>query len=217
MEEVMEQRTDMWDEARRGKFTASECHRLTTETNDPDEAVSKGAMTYIVECALEEFTGEPGPSYDGEATTWGIENEPLARHWYEKATGSTVKEVGFIEYDLFPGHAGGSPDGLVDDDGCIEIKCPKNQVIHILYMLFAGKLKKKYKAHYWQCQMNMAVTGRKWCDFISFDPRLNSSLGLIIVRIDRNEEDIAFLNEQLRIAIELKIKLVKQLSITRLD
>ncbi len=114
--------------------------------------------------------------------SWGTDHEPDARASYEFITGNTVEEIGFVDHPTIP-KSGASPDGLIGEDGLIEIKCP-NTATHIDYLL-KGKAPAGYlKQMNWQ----MECTGRKWCDFVSYDPRMPIDLQLFIVRVDRDEE-----------------------------
>jgi hypothetical protein len=121
--------------------------------------------------------------------------------------GALVVEVGFVPHNAIA-MSGASPDGLVDDDGLVEIKCP-NTSTHIDTIL-ADAAPAKYVT---QMQWQMACTGRKWCDFVSFDPRLPEQMQLFIKRVQRDEamigqlewEVTSFLNE-----IESKITQLKE-------
>ena len=128
---------------------------------------------------------------------WGVDHEAQARVEYEVKTGSLVEQVAFVDHPTIP-MFGCSPDGYVGEDGLIEIKCP-NTSTHIDYIR-QDKAPTKYVP---QMQCQMAVTGRQWCDFVSFDPRLPDGLQLFIVRLERDDEYISkmesvvqeFLNE----------------------
>jgi hypothetical protein len=115
---------------------------------------------------------------------WGTEQEPEARAAYERATGRIVEETGFFAHDSLP--AGCSPDGLVDWDGLIEIKCPYNSAVHIETLLNGMPTH-----HTAQVQGQMWITGRDWCDFVSFDPRMPEALQLHVQRITRDPGFIA--------------------------
>jgi len=131
----------------------------------------------------------------------------MARSAYEASVGALVVEVGFVPHNAIA-MSGASPDGLVDDDGLVEIKCP-NTSTHIDTIL-ADAAPAKYVT---QMQWQMACTGRKWCDFVSFDPRLPEQMQLFIKRVQRDEamigqlewEVTSFLNE-----IESKITQLKE-------
>jgi hypothetical protein len=127
---------------------------------------------------------------------WGIDQEDHARAAYQIHALCTVEEVGFLEHPrLF---AGASPDGLIGDDGMVEIKCP-NQSTHGETLL-TGRIDDKYHK---QMQFQLACSGRSWCDFVSFDPRFPEPMRLWVKRVNRDDEAIneieaaatVFLNE----------------------
>ena len=111
----------------------------------------------------------------------GIEQECFARIKYEEKFDLFVEQIGFVKHPTIE-FFGASPDGLVGDDGMLEIKCP-NSKTHIKY-LNDGKPPSKYIP---QMQCQMAVTGRKWCDFVSFDPRMPEGLDFFVVRLNRDD------------------------------
>jgi hypothetical protein len=126
---------------------------------------------------------------------WGTEQEPAARAAYERVTGTSVEETGFVAHDTLL--AGCSPDGLVDWDGLIEIKCPYNSANHIETLLRGMP-----DEHIPQVQGQMWITGRQWCDFVSFDPRMPEPLQLHIQRINRDPGFIADLEARITIFLQ---------------
>jgi putative phage-type endonuclease len=139
------------------------------------------------------MTGKPAESYSNAAMAWGTEQEPFARAAYEAAKDVLVEEVGFIVHPSIEG-AGASPDGLVGLFGLVEIKAP-NSSTHIQTLL-DQKVPEKYNT---QMQWQMACTGRQWCDFVSFDPRMADGLQLFIKRVEYDpiyvsqlEKDVIF-------------------------
>lgn len=174
----MDQRTPEWFAARLGKVTASRVADVMARTKTGESASRKN---YLAELVVERLTGRPAEGYTNAAMQWGIDTEPQARAAYEMDTGDTVTEVGFVNHpDMF---AGASPDGLCGDDGLVEIKCP-NTATHIETLL-SGEIPAKYVT---QMQWQMACTGRQWCDFVSFDPRLPGKLQLFVKRCLRDDE-----------------------------
>jgi putative phage-type endonuclease len=119
----------------------------------------------------------------------GTETEPLARAAYEARHDVLVDEVGFVPHPSII-MAGASPDGLVGDDGLIEIKCP-NTATHIETLL-SESVPNKY---YTQMQFQIACTGRKWCDFVSFDNRLPTELQMFVKRVPRDEMYIKLIED----------------------
>lgn len=121
----------------------------------------------------------------------GTELEPIARAAYE-AKNTFVDESGFVKHPTIMWF-GASPDGLVGKEGLIEIKCP-NTTTHLEY-LTSGKVPNQYKN---QMMAQMACTGRKWCDFVSFDNRLPSNLELFVVRFEPKESEITEMLEKIQ-------------------
>lgn len=189
------QRTDEWKAARLGKVTASRFGTVMTNAKKAGE-ISATAKSYMYELITELNTGE-SKQLENDALDHGTEYETDAIMEYEEATMSEVIDSDFVDYcgdnELFQGMVGGSPDGLVGKDKIIEAKCPYNSVIHTTYMIE----RKIPKAYYAQIQGNLWLTGRKECDFISFDPRVKSGTRLTIIRVDRDEEYITKLQDAL--------------------
>jgi hypothetical protein len=210
-----QQHTPQWYGARLFHFTSSELHKLLTKPKPKSgETVSKTAETYIFDKIAEELTNGTCLDYtqvDTKETRWGNEWESKAREAYEERTGHKVTECGFIEYSP---SFGGSPDGLADEDGGIEIKCPYNSAVHARYLLMRtpADLKALKFEYYAQIQGNLLATGRKWFDFVSFDPRVqNPAFALKVLRIERDEKMIAEIKEAITRATEYRDKLLKQL------
>ena len=142
---------------------------------------------YLTELATERMTGEALTHFVSTAMAWGTDQEANARREYEAVTGNMVTEVGF---QCFDGSSFGcSPDGLVGDDGLVEFKCPFNSTVHVLTIL-SDTIPEE---HVPQVQAQLAVTGRDWCDFVSYDPRMPDGLRLFVVRVGRDEEYIALM------------------------
>lgn len=166
-----------WYKAKNGKVGASRISDIMATTKSGPSASRKN---YMAELVVARLTGNYPESYTSPAMQWGIDNEPLARQAYEERMFVEVQTVGFV---LVPGmDAGASPDGLVGDDGLIEIKCP-NTATHIDTLL-TGKIDRKYIL---QMQFQMFVTGRAWCDYVSFDPRLPDNLCYYRQRVMRDD------------------------------
>lgn len=180
----MEQRTDEWYQARLGKVTASKVSAVLAKKDSATRA------DYLTDLVLERLTGKQQEFYQNEAMQWGTDTEPQARMAYEAHTNNLVDEYGFIDHPTIV-NFGCSPDGGIGEDGLIEIKCP-NSKTH-LSTLLSGKAPSKYIP---QMQTQMAVMNRQWCDFVSFDPRLPEELQLFIVRVNRDDEYIAKLEEE---------------------
>lgn len=167
---MADQGTQEWLEMRRGKLTAS---RMADAMAGKETAARKN---YIAQLVAERLTGQIAPSFCNDAMAWGTEHEPIARAEYEILTGRDVNLIDFVDHPELE-WCGASPDGLLLDDGLIEIKCP-NTATHIDYLL-GQKPPAKYVP---QMALQLLCTGRKWCDFVSFDPRMPEKHRLFIVR-----------------------------------
>jgi len=202
--DCMEQRTEEWFAARLGKVTASRVADVLAKIKFGESASRKN---YKMELVVQRLTGKAGESFTNAAMEWGTEQEPFARMAYEAYTGTFVKEEGFVDHPTIEGF-GCSPDGIVGE-GLIEIKAP-NTANHIETVL-ENKAPSKYIP---QMQAQMACTGAKWCDFVSFDPRVPEDLQLFVVRVERDQEYIdamevevkQFLSEVLDLFNQLKAR-----------
>jgi putative phage-type endonuclease len=186
--ETATQRDADWYAARLGKATAS-------RFKDAIAALKSGAPAqaqrdYLTELVVERLTQQPIQRFQNAAMTWGTEQEPAARAAYERVTGTSVEETGFVAHDVLL--AGCSPDGLVDWDGLVEIKCPWNTANHIETLLNGMPAE-----HIPQVQGQMWITGRQWCDFVSYDPRMPAELQLHVQRINRDPSFIADLEARI--------------------
>jgi len=178
---MIEQGTEAWHQLRLGKVTASRVADIMAKTKT---GVSASRGNYLIELALQRVTGTIEPMYTNEVMQWGTATEPQARVAYEVKTGNFVDQIAFVEHDIIEWF-GCSPDGLVGNDGLIEIKCP-NSATHWA-TIKDGKPLNKYVI---QMQTQMACTGRKWCDFVSFDPRMPERSQLFICRVERDQKII---------------------------
>lgn len=181
------QRTDAWHAARLGKLTASRLHDALAKTRTGWGASRNNLMAALV---VERLTGIPQDSYVNAAMQHGIDTEPDARRAYEFYRDADVVEVGFIEHPTIP-MSGASPDGLVGTHGLVEIKCPSSGT-HLETLLGASIDRRYHLQMMWQ----LACTGRAWCDFVSFDPRLPENMQLHVARVVRNDTLIAELEKE---------------------
>lgn len=179
---MIEQRSADWFAQRCGCITASRIGDMMAKTKS---GYSASRANYAAQLIAERLTGTVEQSYSNAAMQWGTDTEPHARSAYEFIQGVTVVEAPFIKHPALE-WAGASPDGLVGDDGLVEIKCP-NTSTHIA-TLRGSSIDLKYML---QMQFQMACTGAKWCDFASFDPRLPVEMQLHVRRVDRDEAMIA--------------------------
>lgn len=189
-----EQGTPEWLQARLGIPSASSYSKLVTTTGKS----SAQAEAYINQLVAERITGEPTVFHVTEPMTRGIELEPEARFRYEMETGNLVIQVGFLMHDTL--QAGASPDGLVGENGGLEIKCPSAHT-HVEY-LRDGDLPIKY---FQQLQGCLWISGRDWWDFMSYHPKMEP----LIVRVFRDEEFI----KALECAVIDAVKVIELLTI----
>lgn len=178
---MMEQRTEEWFAARLGKVTASRMADVMARTKTGWGA---SRANYMAELLCERLTGQMQDRFTNAAMQWGTDTEPQARAAYEFMTGNAVEEVGFADHPTIP-MSGASPDGLVGSDGLVEIKCP-NTATHIDTLL-TETVPGKYRI---QMLWQIACTGREWCDFVSFDPRLPADMQLWIARVTPADGEI---------------------------
>lgn len=189
---MSEQRTPEWFASRIGKLTASKLADAIARTRS---GYGASRANYMTDLMIERLTGRPTPYYSNQAMQWGTDQESPAGSLYEQVTLDEIIEVGLIDHPTIPMTAA-SPDGLIGDDGLIEIKCP-NSATHAKFVI-DRKIPDKYiKQMMWQ----MECTGRNWCDFVMYDPRFHpdfdadnplvplfSKHTLIIERVERDDE-----------------------------
>ena len=178
-----------WHQLRLGKVTASRVADILAKTKTGASA-SRG--NYLIELALQRVTNAIEPSYSNSYMEWGTATEPQARVAYEVKTENFVDQVPFIDHPSIEWF-GCSPDGLVNKDGLIEIKCPSS-AMHWEYF----KAKKPPNKYVIQMQAQMSCTGAKWCDFVSFDPRFPERSQLLIVSVPRDDEFIVFMESEIK-------------------
>lgn len=187
-----EQRSPEWYKARLGVITASGCYDMMTPSR---------RKAYALKLLAEKMTGEADAFAANDYMQWGIDYEQYARMLYEKKMDVKVEEVGFVFKDE-ERLVGCSPDGLVGDDGLIEIKCPSSKV-HISNMSDGPA-----KTYFYQMQFQMFVCGRQWCDFVSYDPRIiDCDKRLYVKRIERDQETIWKISSSSNATIHLMEKL----------
>ena len=184
---MIEQGTPEWHQLRLGKVTASRVADILAKTKTGPSA---SRQNYLIELALQRSTNIIQESFTNAAMEWGTATEPQARVAYEVATNNFVDQVPFIDHPNISWF-GCSPDGLVDSVGLVEFKCP-NSATHWEYF----KAKKPPQKYVIQMQTQMACTGKDWCDFVSFDPRMPERSQLLIVRVNRDNEMIAMIEEE---------------------
>lgn len=175
----MEQRTDEWFNARLGKVTASRIGDIMAKTKSGYGAARKN---YMAQLLCERLTGMREDTFVSAAMQRGTDLEAKARATYILTNGDLVEEIGFVEHPNIE-MSGASPDGLVNDDGLIEIKCP-NTATHLEFI----RTKKPKSEYILQMQWQMACTGRSWCDFVSYDDRLPEKFAFYSIRLERDDD-----------------------------
>lgn len=186
---TVEQGSPEWMAMRIGKATAS---RIADAIAKTKSGWGASRANYMAEMIAERLTGVAAPAYTNAAMQWGTDKEPDARAAYEFLTNTEIVSVAFVDHPSIP-MAGASPDGLVGGDGLIEVKCP-NTATH-LDTLLGASIDGRYIT---QMQWQMACTGRKWCDLVSFDPRLPASMQLFVRRVQADSAIIGELENQIR-------------------
>jgi putative phage-type endonuclease len=206
---MIEQRTDEWFQQRLGKVTASRISDVIAKTKT---GVSTSRQNYLVQLVSERLTGKKGDSFVNQAMLDGIERENAARAIYMLNRDVSVTEVGFFDHPVIK-NSGASPDGAVNAEekgkyaGLIEIKCPI-ETTHT-NTLMSKSVPSKYIP---QMQWQLACTGAKWVDFVSYNPNFPMELQLFVARVDRDDtyigeleaEVIKFLDEVEQTIIKLK-------------
>ena len=207
---LVEQRSPEWFEIRRGKITSSEIYKIMGK-----EDFSETAKTYLLEKVCEHFDGYSEPA-TGQALDWGTELEPVAIQHYEEVTGIKVEKASFIPSGDF---YGGSPDGLITPEGIIEVKCPFKSANHFKHGLIdsPAKFKKVVPNYYYQCISNMICAGAKWCDFISFDPRVKEGYNMFVFRLHLDQEEADKMKERVEVAVQYMKDLKSEIESTRLN
>ena len=185
----MEQRTDEWFAARLGKVTASRIGDIMAKTKSGYGAARKN---YMAQLLCERLTGMREETFVSAAMQRGTDLEAKARATYILTNGDLVEEIGFVEHPNIE-MSGASPDGLVNDDGLIEIKCP-NTATHLEFI----RTKKPKSEYILQMQWQMACTGRSWCDFVSYDDRLPEKFAFYSIRLKRDDDLIKEIEDEVQ-------------------
>lgn len=194
-----QQESEAWMSARAGNFTASRSADLMAKTRSGPSASRANLLALL---AVERLTGECVQTYQNGAMARGVELEAEARDAYAFTRGVAVQESGYIASADMP-HTGCSPDGLLGDDGMLEIKCPASMQKH-LDALRTGAHAVEYR---WQLQHQMMVTGRAWVDATSYDPRFPDALQLAVTRVARDEKAIDELRAEI-IAADAEVETI---------
>ena len=201
MSEQIIQGSEEWKALRLGKATASRVADIVARTKS---GYGASRANYMAQLIAERLTGTVAESFTNAAMQHGIDTEPEARCAYEFYQGVAVYEVAFVPHPTIA-DAGCSPDGFVGNDGLLELKCP--QTATHLETLLGQSIPAKYIS---QVQFQMACTGRKWCDWVSYDPRMPESMRLFVMRVHRDDKQIAELETEVAAFLqELAVKLAQ--------
>ncbi len=199
MTEEIIQGSDAWKQLRLGKVTASRVADVIAKTKS---GYSASRANYMAQLIAERLTGTVAESYTNAAMQHGTETEPEARSAYEFYQGVAVEQVAFVPHPKIE-QAGCSPDGLLGSDGLVEIKCP-NTATH-LETLLGKSVPGKYEA---QIQFQLACTGRAYCDFVSYDPRMPEHMRLFVKRMARDDKRIKEIEAEIAsFLLEMAVKL----------
>ncbi len=201
----MEQRSAEWFAARLGCVTASRVKDVMASGRGG--APSATRKNYMMELLCERLTGQQsGPDLSNKpAVQRGVELEPFACMAYEADKGLMVVETGLVMHPTIAGF-GASPDGLVGDDGVLEIKCP-NTATHIATM----QSERHDPQYEWQMLAQMACTGRAWADFVSYDDRLPEPLQYVCHRFERDFKRIREMEAEIKAFLEELSDLEKEM------
>ena len=186
------QRTEAWKEQRLGKITASKCKIWMSKGRKKDEEFGQTALTYLYGVLAEILTGSHHDVF-GAAIDWGEAEEAQAIERYAEKTGNIVRRIGYVEYQdnkLF----GGSPDGLIEPNGMLEVKCPFNPANHVQTLITKDIYNEDHRM---QIQANLLFTNRKWCDYVTYDSRVfDKDKNINVIRIDKDQDIIDKIKER---------------------
>lgn len=199
------QGSEQWHAERAGRWTGSKFVDVLARAKKAPHEPLKAYYDLIWEVVAERLSGRAKESISAAALKWGHEVEPFAREAYELETGNVVIPCGFIRH---PQHdfTGASPDGLIATDGSLEIKCPIDRVVQL--QRWRDGLPDEYRP---QIQGQLWVTGRQWCDFVSYHPELPEQFRFMRIRVQRDPEYIAALESAVLGAEQAAVDLIDQL------
>jgi putative phage-type endonuclease len=199
---IMEQRTEEWYKSKLGNVGASRVADVIAKTKS---GYSTSRRNYMMELILQRLTGKQADSFFSADMQRGIDLEPVAISVYEMQKDVSVKPVGFIMHSKIE-RSGASPDGLINDDGQIEVKCPKPY--NHLQTLLGNNPPNQYIP---QIQWQLACTGRDWCDFISYSPDFDLNMQIKIIRVPKDNEYILMLENEISLFVDEMILLEKEI------
>jgi predicted phage-related endonuclease len=204
---IVQQGTLEWLKERSGYATGSEFECILAVDKRTGKQLLKPRLDYAMRLATERLYGAPIEGPQAASLQWGHDAEPYARDAAEIQTGEIIRQVGFMKHPTLP-WVGCSVDGLIGVDGTYESKCPKNPTVHMKAWL-SGEMPEE---HIPQVQGQLWVTGRKWCMFVSYDPRAPKEFRLFVKHVARNDIYIATLEKEMKkflAEVNLLIKTLK--------
>jgi hypothetical protein len=208
-EEVLdpvEVKRDEWLRKRLGKITCSRFGDLMGSGRSKDALFSQTGYSYLRRIVAERLGS--WYSVSAKAMDWGNENESKAIAEYANRFEWDVDSTPF-QYFAYDDDIGGTPDGLVGGSGCLEVKCPFDPAVHVNTLL-TKEVPSEYE---WQVVGHLLVTGRDWCDFISFDPRMEGKHRLCVIRVERSEARIELLKKRLDLAVGVVREMVERIGV----
>lgn len=232
---ISQQGSPNWFDQRIGRFTASQIHRLiksgtrlmtdeelkarpksgpgsSAKTTEDHSKFSDDGETYIYEKVAETLTGQIKVGGGSFATSHGEEMEPIAAAYFAEKTGFKYEFVAFVPAG---DHTGGSPDGYINEDEILEIKCPYDSTNQVKYLMLTDQydLKRMYPAFYWQCMSNLLFTGRKLCHFVTYDHRFNDEKHKMAwIKIEPHGADMDLITTKIAAAVKMKLEIIKTLN-----
>lgn len=212
---VSDQGSDGWNQVRIGRFTSSEMYKLMTEPRSKADKeagkLSEGALTYVNIKVAEVLTGQPKAESYAYPLVYGKELEPQAIEYFIKKTGYTYEPAMFVP---FGDHSGGSPDGYINENDTLEIKCPFQSENMVDYLMLTDQfdLKRNHPNHYWQVMSNLLFTEKEQLHFVCYDPRMTTEkhrMVHLVIKPDPNDFDLII--KQIEKAVKEKLSLLKLL------
>lgn len=211
---ISEQGSDEWNQARIGRFTASEMWKLITppKTKEAKEAgkLSETALTYINVKVAETLTGQAKTSSYAYPLVFGKEQEPIAIEAFCKKTGYSYEPIGFVEFGQ---HSGGSPDGVINETEIIEVKAPWAIETQLDYLMLTDQwdLKRLKPDYYWQCMSNLLFTMKEKCHFVAYDHRYPEDKQIVHIIINPVSSDFDIITTAIEKGVKMKLEILNLL------
>lgn len=208
------QNTEEWERIRIGRFTSSEMYKLLTppkskEAKDAGK-LSETALTYINTKVAETLTGMKKVDSYAYPLVYGKQTEPEAIEYFCTTKGFIHEPIGFI---VFGDHAGGSPDGIINETDILEVKCPYQET-HIDYLMLTDQwdLKRENPAYYYQCQSNLLFSKKEKCHFVSYQPLFPEKQRIAHIEVKPDNQAFDKIVEVIPKAVKEKLERLRILS-----